>query len=142
MMLVRAGLTALVIGTGFVPGLAAAEGLALTVEGLRNGKGKVMVVVFDNAAAYNAFDYMNAVDYAEIPARKGQVTHHFKTMTKGPYAIVLFHDENNDDDLNYTDTHLLEGLGASGAPNPEDEPTFGQASVFPGKVTVHVHYDM
>ena len=100
-----------------------------------------MVFVFDSVKTYDAFDYMAAVDYAEVPARKGHVQHNFKSLTKGPYAIVLIHDENNDDDLNYTDTHLLEGLGATGAPNPTDVPSFKQASVFPGAVTVRIHYD-
>ncbi|WP_127115890.1 DUF2141 domain-containing protein [Shimia sediminis] len=135
-------LRALAMGLVFlVPGLAMAEGLSLSVEGLRNGKGKIVAIVFDDARAYDAFDYMNAVDYAEIPARKGRVTHHFKGLTKGPYAVILFHDENNDDDLNYTATALLEGLGASGAPGPADEPSFQEASVWPGPVAVRGHYD-
>lgn len=118
-----------------------AEGIALTVEGLRNDRGKVLVVVFDQARAFNRLKFSRAVDFAEIPARAGKVRHNFVGLNAGPYAIFLFHDENGDEDLNRKGNHLLEGLGATGAPNPEDDPDFAQAAVFPGPVTVRVHYD-
>lgn len=120
---------------------ALAAGLSLTVEGLRSGRGKVIVIVFDNARAFDTLDIERAVDIAAIPARQGQVQHTFAKLTEGPYAIFLFHDENGDEDLNATETNLLEGVGASGAPNRNDDPNFAAASVWPGSVVVRVHYD-
>lgn len=118
-----------------------ADGIALTVEGLRNDRGTVLVAVFDRARAFDRLQFEQAVDVAEIPARRGQVLHQFAGLNAGPYAIFLFHDENGDEDLNHRGNHLLEGVGATGAPNPEDDPDFAQASVSPGPVTVRIHYD-
>lgn len=120
---------------------ALADGVTLTVEGLRNNRGNVLVAVFDQARAFDGLRFEKAVDYAEIPARKGQVTHTFPRLTSGPYAIFLFHDENGDEDINYQGNTLLEGIGASGAPNREDDPSFAQAAFPPGPVRVRVHYD-
>ncbi len=123
-----------------LPTAAQAQGLDLTVEGVRNDRGAILVLVFDRADAYDQLDYLSAVDYAEIPARAGTVSHRFAGLTAGPYAVFLFHDENGDQDLNYTATAFLEGFGASGAPNPADEPSFAEAAVPPGPVTVKLHY--
>lgn len=120
---------------------AAAEGLTVTVNGIRNAKGNIVILVFDDARAFDSLDVWSAVDYAQIPSRKGSVSHEFSDLKAGPYAVLLFHDENKDEDLNMTETKLLEGLGSTGAPNPEDEPDFKAASVWPGDVRVRIHYD-
>ncbi len=118
-----------------------AQGVTLTVDGLRNDQGTVLVAVFDTARAFDRLQFAKAVDLAAIPARTGTVTHHFPALTAGPYAIFLFHDENDDQDLNHTGDTLLEGVGASGAPNPDDDPDFADAAFAPGPVRVVVHYD-
>ena len=54
--------------------------------------------------------------------------------------MVLFHDENGDEDLNFNGDKQLEGIGVSGASSPQDEPGFAEASVGPGNTTIHVFY--
>lgn len=120
---------------------AAADGLNVTVDGIRNAKGNIVILVFDDARAFDSLDVWSAVGYAQIPSRKGSVSHEFSDLNAGPYAVLLFHDENKDEDLNMTATKLLEGLGSTGASNPEDEPDFKAASVWPGDVRVRIHYD-
>lgn len=120
---------------------AVAEGLNVTIDGIRNAKGNIMIFVFDEARAYDTLDVWRAVDFAQIPSRSGSLRHAFPDLKAGPYAVVLFHDENKDEDLNMTATQLLEGIGSTGAPNPEDEPDFNAASVWPGDVRVRIHYD-
>lgn len=120
---------------------ALAEGLTLTVDGVRNADGAVLVLVFDHPDAFAYLDWRYAVKYAEIPARVGQVTHHFPDLTGGPYALFVFHDENGDKDLNYDSERVLEGVGASGATTPTAEPDFDEAAVRPGAVTVPLFYD-
>jgi len=120
---------------------ALSQGLTLTVDGVRNDNGAVLVLIFDQEAAFERLQYRKAVAFAEVPARAGQVVHTFPDLNTGPYAIFLFHDENGDEDLNYSGDYLLEGVGASGAPNPEDNPSFAQASVIPGNITVCIHYE-
>lgn len=132
---------AIAICAATLPHVVQAQGVTLTVEGLRNDRGNVLIAVFDQARAFDRLKFASAVDFAEVPARKGQVTHHFPALTSGPYAIFLFHDENGNQDIDYKADTLLEGIGASGAPNPEDEPSFAQAAFPPGPVRVRVHYD-
>ncbi len=100
-----------------------------------------MILVFDDARAFDSLDVWSAIDYAQIPSRKGSVSHEFAGLNAGPYAVLLFHDENKDEDLNMTATQLLEGLGSTGAPSRQDEPDFKAASVWPGDVYVRIHYD-
>ncbi len=138
--MIRTLITAGLLAVTF-PLAAQAQGLDLTVEGVRNDQGAILVLVFDQAEAFDQLDYLNAVDYAEIPARAGTVSHRFPNLTTGPYAVFLFHDENSDQDLNYSATSLLEGVGATGAPGSEDDPSFEEAAVPPGPVTVTLHYD-
>ena len=120
---------------------AMAEGLNLTVEGIRNANGSVLVPVFDNAPAFEQLDWTNAVQFADIPARSERVSHRFADMTGGPYAVFVLHDENSDQDLNYSGERLLEGIGATGVTQSTPYPTFAQASVWPGNVSVRLYYD-
>jgi uncharacterized protein (DUF2141 family) len=120
---------------------AAADGLNVTVDGIRNANGNIVILIFDDARAFDNLDVWSAIDYAQIPSRKGSISHEFSDLNAGPYAVLLFHDENKDEDLNMTATKLLEGLGSTGASNPEDEPDFKAASVWPGDVRVRIHYD-
>lgn len=127
------------ITTAAAPALS--QGLDLTVEGVRNGNGAVLILVFDNKPAFERLRIRKAVAFATVPARPGKVKHRFPDLDTGPYAIFLFHDENGDEVLNHKGNHLLEGVGATGAPNPKDDPSFAQASVSPGSVTVRIHYE-
>ncbi|NVO57782.1 DUF2141 domain-containing protein [Rhodobacteraceae bacterium B1Z28] len=120
---------------------ALADGLNVVIDGIRNSKGTIVILIFDDARAYDNFDVWSAIDYAKVPSKKGAVSHAFSDLNAGPYAVLLFHDENNDENLNMTATHLLEGLGSTGAPSPKDEPDFAAASVWPGDVRIRIHYD-
>lgn len=120
--------------------VAAAEGLNVTVDGIRNDNGNIVILVFDDAQAFDTLDAWSAIDYAQVPSRKGSVSHAFTNLNAGPYAVLSFHDENRDENLNMTATQLLEGVGSTGAPNPQDEPDFKAAYVWPGDVRVRLHY--
>lgn len=115
-------------------------GLSLEIVDVRNEQGNVLITVFDVEAAYESYDYELALAYRIVPAQPGTIRVHFPRLTNGPYAVSLFHDENGDYDLNFDGLNPLEGYGTSGASDPYYEPTFEQASVWPGQVTVEMHY--
>ena len=119
---------------------AFAGGLNLTIDGVRNTNGSIIVLVFDKKRAFEQLKWRNAVQYADLPARVGSLSHTFPDLTAGPYAIFVFHDENGDQDPDYDDERFLEGVGASGATTRTPEPTFAEASVMPGDVTVRIFY--
>lgn len=120
---------------------ASAQGVTLTVEDVRNDRGQIVVLVFDHPKAFHYLAYEWAVDYAVLPAQTGSVSHRFADLTSGPYAVFVYHDENADWDVTHDGSRLLEGVGASGAPNPDDMPDFSAASVWPGPVSVTLQYD-
>jgi uncharacterized protein (DUF2141 family) len=119
---------------------AIAEGLTVSVQGVKNARGNILIFVFDNAQAFETLDVWEAVDFTSVRAKKGLVRQRFSKLRKGPYAVFLFHDENRDQRLNATQNQLFEGVGSSGAPKPGDEPDFNAASVDTGETTVIVHY--
>jgi uncharacterized protein (DUF2141 family) len=125
---------------GCLTGAHAAANINLTVDGVRNASGKVYVFVFDNAAAFEDIDLRKAIDYSEINAKPGPLKHVFKGLGAGPYAIMLFHDENGDGDLNMNGETPLEGFGLSGSSGPDDLPGFGRASFAPGAISIKIHY--
>lgn len=114
--------------------------LQVTINGVRNDSGKILVFVFDTKAAYDAYDYTQAVGYAELDASTEPITHTFADLTDGPYAIGLFHDENANQDFDMQGQLPTEGYGTSGASNAYDEPSFRKASVEAGPVSIQVHY--
>ncbi len=115
-------------------------GLTLQVTDIRNDKGKIIVLVFDDAAAFQSDDVNKAVAYQEVNAAQGTLEIDFANLTEGPYAVSLFHDENGDYDFNMVDGYPLEGYGISGASGPLDEPDFQKAAVTLGTVTIRVFY--
>lgn len=114
--------------------------LDVTIEGVRSNAGKVLVFVFDNKAAYDAYDYTQAVGYAELDASTGPITYRFPDLTSGPYAIGLFHDENSNQNFDMQGEYPAEGYGTSRATSAYDDPSFSKASVEAGPVTIQVHY--
>lgn len=115
-------------------------GLTVIIDGVRNCTGSVLVLVFDDAAAYKAYNYERAVGFAELEASEGKLSRNFPNLTAGPYAVVVFHDENGNQDLDMESGYPLEGYGTSGADGPYDEPSFQKASTLPGEATVKMHY--
>lgn len=116
------------------------SGLSLTINGVRNTDGRVIVMVFDKQATYDAHDYENTAGYIELSATFGKMSHTFVDLTEGPYVVSLFHDENSDYEFNMSGENPLEGYSTSGATGPYDIPSFKKASVMPGDVTVSIYY--
>ena len=117
-----------------------AEQLTLTIEGIRNDTGKVIALVFDQKEAFEAYDIEKTVGFQEVKAQLGNSEMPFESLASGPYAVVLFHDENGDYDLNMENGLPLEGYGTTGSKGIYDDPGFDQALVSPGTVTVQMYY--
>ncbi len=116
------------------------QGLQVDITGTRNDVGNVIVMVFDAEDAYAAYDFEKTVGFQELAARPQTLTVTFRDLTSGPYAVMMFHDENGDYDLNMNGDWPTEGYGTSGAKGPFDAPSFTQAAVGPGVTTVQMYY--
>ena len=119
------------------------EGLEIIITGIRNDKGKVIVAVFDKAQPFEYYDYDRAIEYGEFPADlavQGMAKLPFPDLESGPYAVSFFHDENDNDDFDWSGDWPEEGYGTSGADDAYDEPTFGEAAVPAGRVIIPMFY--
>lgn len=116
-------------------------GLTVNLHGARNDTGTLIVMVFDQQAAFDAMDYQNAVGYLETPASTSLQRLDFPDLNTGYYAIVAFHDENGDYQLNYDKSYVpTEGYAISGANDPYGDPVFEYSLVQSGKVDLTFYY--
>ncbi|WP_425045077.1 DUF2141 domain-containing protein [Primorskyibacter sp. S87] len=126
--------TAVLTAIGFAA-LAQSSGtaaLSVTVDGLRNNNGTVIVAAFDQAKAFEAMDMAKAAAIAQIPASGPKVAVTFHNLPRGSYAFAALHDENLDGDLGMngdvpTEGYAFAAMGRRGLPSK-----FEDASVAAG----------
>ncbi|MGI9285143.1 MAG: DUF2141 domain-containing protein [Pseudomonadales bacterium] len=118
----------------------APNGLNITIRGIRNGVGKVLVLVFSDPTAYADYDVTNAVGYQEIAARVGELHASFPELSGGPYAVSLMHDEDGDYQLGTNGAYPTEGYATSGAKDKYDSPDFKQAAIARAEITLNMSY--
>ncbi|MCV0424897.1 MAG: DUF2141 domain-containing protein [Roseibium sp.] len=104
------------------------NGLTVTVDDVRNGSGQVVVLIFNDRDAFKAYDYNKVVGYREVPASTGAIQAFFPDLKPGFYAVVAFHDENENRDLDMAEQVPTEGYAVSGARDAYDEPPFKRAA--------------
>lgn len=117
-------LTALLFSAG---ALAAGSALDITVEGVRDDQGTV------RAAIYNKPDTFpkeaKAMARVSVLAKTGSVLLQFTDLPAGKYAVMLYHDENNDGQMDKRFGMIpMEGYGLSNNVRPIGKPTFDQCS--------------
>lgn len=120
---VLSGLALATLGLGLAspPGRAYASSpetsgytLTLEVRGLRSGDGKVVAGLFDSGEAFprKGAGWVRGALSRSLADGRASVT--FENLAPGTYAVAIFHDENDNDQL---DTNFVgipkEGVGAS-----------------------------
>ena len=106
---------------------AAALDVTITVQGIRNDKGKIAALAF---ASKDGFPdgVTQALAQTQVDARKGTVTLTLKNVPAGRVAVTILHDENENGRLNRSIIGIpLEGVGMSGNPAGSHPPTFDDA---------------
>jgi len=114
--------------------------LSIEVKGIRSSDGRVLVMIFDNSMGFENYDHTKAIGYQEVDAQGNTLVFSFSSLTDGPYAVFVMHDENNDYQLNQREGYPVEGFAVSGAKTRYDEPTFKQASVAKGDYALRLVY--
>lgn len=101
-----------------------AADLTVKITGIKSNKGFIRLAIYDNATDFPG-NYVNAVESENILVQGSQVATTFKNLSPGTYAISVFHDVNNDEDLN---TNILgipkEPFGFSNNPRILGPPKF------------------
>lgn len=70
--------------------------LTVVVNNIKAIEGKVMVCLVDEKAKY--LDGCDRGEMVQVQGNTEKVI--FKNVTDGEYAVTIFHDKNNDDELN------------------------------------------
>ena len=87
---------ALIASTIIATPLASASDLTVNVEGIAQAKGSIMMGLFDEAT-YNGD---GAVTGANLKVEGDSVTAVFEGLAPGEYAVRLYHDVNDDGEMN------------------------------------------
>jgi len=123
---------------------AYAEELQVTLDGLQHDKGQVAVAVYSSAKTFRKDDQAFAAQKAK--AEQGAVTLVFKDLPPGRYAVLAYHDENGNGELDRRFGMIpTEGYGLSNNPKVMGPPSFDD-SVFevtagePTRVTLDMRY--
>ena len=89
-------LIALIAASIVAAPIASAASLTVNVEGIADAKGSIMLGLFDEAT-YNGD---GAVSGANLTVEGDSVTAVFEDLEPGEYAVRLYHDVNDDGEMN------------------------------------------
>lgn len=114
-----------------------AQDLMLRINGIKQGKGNILIAVFNGAEGFPN-ETAKAVELLRAVPVNGKAELAIKSLPAGRYAVSLFQDTNGDGKLN---TNIMgipkEGYGVSNnAFNTFSAPDFKDASFSFPKVTV------
>lgn len=106
-------------------GFAVAEGESMTVRlnGIEHDRGTVRVALFSDPKTFRKAD--QAYAGKEVPASTGTVTVVFDEVPAGQYAVMAYHDENGNGELDLRFGMMpIEGYGLSNNPKVMGPPSF------------------
>jgi uncharacterized protein (DUF2141 family) len=132
----------LLLVAALAPAVTLAGDLTVTVDHIRNDHGAILAALYDSDAAFMKQPQARAT--FKLQAAAGQVQYVFHDLPPGKYALTVFHDENQNGQL---DKNFLgvpkEGYGFSRSTSARP-PTFDQAAFdYDGathSVTITLHY--
>lgn len=118
-------------------GISQAEENRLSVQlhNIRDTQGHLRVLLYADPAGFPKED--KALKILTLPAQSGTVQCQFEGLPTGRYAIMAYHDENDDQKLNRRfGMFPTEGYGLSNNPKVMGPPRFDE-SAFPVSATAN-----
>lgn len=103
--------------------------IELVINGVSGAKGKINVLVFNDAGAFARYDFLAAAGLAELDAVRGSTALEVTVKGTGPYAVFIHHDENNNKQVEQSNGKPLEGVGYSGWVEPYRAPSFDESAI-------------
>ena len=128
---------ALAFLASFGVSLAFGKSLTVSVSGIRSDAGVVHVVVYNDAQSFSEVSIAGIVTFATENVQSGALDVTFTGLSAGTYALMLHHDENQNDELDVSRGLPLEGWSFSNNVGAEDMPTFEEASFVIENNSVH-----
>ncbi len=89
-------LIALLASSVLITPMALASELTITVQGIEKPEGTIMLGLFDEAT----YDGNGAVNGANLTVEGDTITATFEGLAPGEYAVKLYHDVNDDGEMN------------------------------------------
>ncbi|WP_019339666.1 DUF2141 domain-containing protein [Stutzerimonas stutzeri] len=140
-MTLRVALTLIAMTVGQA---AVADGQPLTVKlnNLEHGRGTVRVALFSDPKTFRKAD--QAIAASELPAKAGSVTAVFEDVPAGQYAVMAYHDENGNGELDLRfGMFPTEGYGLSNNPKVMGPPAFEESRFeVPGDTPIEIDVDI
>jgi uncharacterized protein (DUF2141 family) len=78
---------------------AFAADLTVTVKNIRSNEGNIKIAVFPPNSGF-PYKHENAVERVIVDIVDKEASYTFTNMDEGSYAVAIFHDLDNNDDLN------------------------------------------
>ncbi|MFC3096082.1 DUF2141 domain-containing protein [Alteromonas sediminis] len=126
----------------YCSGVSAADAvtLTLTVDNIRDDSGHVLVALYQGQEAYKTNkDAKNQM----VKATKGKVDVVFEGLAPGEYAIKMFHDENDNQKLDFNVLGIpKESYGFSNNVGRFGEPDFEEARFTVGETDLSVQINL
>ena len=119
------------------PSTPGKQDLAIVLQGIKNDRGRLIVTVYDNPTDYA--QYGNPIATASLPP-VDNISVAFRSLPDGDYAVIAFHDADENGDLNMENDYPTEGYGGSGIESRFDEPDFDGAVVEADIVYLRMFY--
>ncbi len=135
-MIIRPAMLVLCAATALAHAATPDAALTVHLTGVANSKGKVLAALCDEAS------FLKQCHYNVMEKAGPTVDLHFSQIPPGRYAVMVFHDENDNQKLDKSAIGMpLEGYGFSrNAKGHWGPPTFKDAAidVQPGAATVAI----
>ncbi len=114
-------------------GASSDNGFVINLHSARNDRGQFVVMAFDNAASFDAFDFNTAAGYVTLPASTEPQRVDFPDLNDNYYSVVAFHDEDSDYQMGLDESWTpTEGYAVSGLNDLYDDPVFEYSLISPG----------
>lgn len=141
MRLVSLCLAAFLSIGSFYPSVVFAEsGILVEISNIRSNKGKIHLLAFARDAHFKTLEIDDVVAYAEAEPQGERTKLFLPELPLGCCALLAFHDENSDEDLNMIAGIPLEGYAFSGMLEDGEQPAFKKAIVSSHQVELPLRY--
>ncbi|MGE5471329.1 MAG: DUF2141 domain-containing protein [Bacteroidota bacterium] len=109
------------------PAWAGGDSLTVNLAGLKNDRGNVRVGLYADPATFRK--EASAVAIRQVPATAGSLSVRFDDLPAGTYAIMAYHDEDANGELNRRfGMFPTEGYGLSNNPKISGPPRFADSA--------------
>lgn len=123
--------------------LAQASALEVSLTGIQHDRGSLRVGLYSDPKTFRK--EAQAVAIQQVPASAGTVTVSFGALPPGRYAIMAYHDEDGNGELNRRfGMFPTEGYGLSNNPTVSGPPAFADSAfeVAAGAGTTRISIDL